>query len=441
MLTAEQEIANTDYRIVITAPESDFVPAFFSTWGQSLLYAFILAIVISIAGSWIIRRRLSKLHNLSSAFEEMVTGNLDIRLAESKDEIGTVARDFNAFLGSLGKSMKTIAESVENGTDINRNLVLASNESVSAVTQINASLDSNREHMRSLDESVETSSDAIVRITDAFTRLDNAIGKQRSMVKESSLSVSDMKKAISEMTTESQKRQKSFHTLEEITRTSSQSLEETEQAFVSQIESRMQDISEMNEMISQVAEQTNLLAMNAAIEAAHAGESGKGFTVVAEEIQRLANETAENAGNIASVINQMQEGITQTGQNIRSSISAFKSIETESSTVTNSFNEMIDSLGSISGTGDQTLSAMTELETYTDKIGEASVDMTEKIRVLSGEAGNMRQQSTELTSGTDEVSIGSADILQSMEKLRTLNEEFSRIFKSIVANLAQFHLT
>ena len=185
----------------------------------------------------------------------------------------------------------------------------------------------------------------------------------------------------------------------------------------------MANIDKINEMvtiINGISSQTNLLSMNAAIEAAHAGDAGRGFAVVAEEIRKLADISSTHVKEIKISINGILKGIQKTDENIESTNRAFTLISDEISDVVGALTEILSSTEELSVGGKQILEAMTALSDISTQINSGSNEMKKGSEHAAGSMSNIKQISCEVSSGMDEAVSGTDEVNRAMEDITQL---------------------
>jgi len=183
-----------------------------------------------------------------------------------------------------------------------------------------------------------------------------------------------------------------------------------------------ESLQDVVEVISAISSQTNLLAMNAAIEAAHAGDSGKGFAVVAEEIRRLSEETANNSHTISEGLSRFFEEIGAAGAANKHIEAAFTRIGQEIETTRNAFDEI--------------LSGMRELSVGTSDINNAAAELVGSSRHMSGSINGMHEMITDNTASIEAVRQKTAIVLT---RLDTISGSFADILgrAGVVRELGQ----
>lgn len=324
------------------------------------------------------------------------------------------------------QAMSSAREGLHTGSilvDESEGMAKATNTIGEGVSRMKDDLDAlNREVGRTVD-----SNDGIATATKEITR---ATERNRSMTMAASAAIEEMIASIGSMSEVSRRNRESVETLAKSIAGGRESAEASAVSIDALAESG-DSLQEVVEVIGAISSQTNLLAMNAAIEAAHAGESGKGFAVVAEEIRRLAEETAENSKIIADGLGGLFKKIGEVQASNRVIGEAFVSIGSETERTRSAFSEISAGMEELSvGTGDINRSVA--------DVVTASREMSDSVTRIDGMLASnhtameaIRSRSSSSLEELDRVSAEFEDIHARAGRVRDLGIRGDEVIRSL----------
>ncbi|HRW25789.1 MAG TPA: methyl-accepting chemotaxis protein, partial [Spirochaetia bacterium] len=270
----------------------------------ALVAADLIVFVVSLL---ILSNVTARMREVSSGMQNVSSGEADLsrRIEMRKqDELGQMAGFFNTFVDKLAGIMVRVKAEIGSLGDGMVQLASNTEETAGAIRQITANIESLKLQSINQSASVTESSATVEQIAKNIERLYRLIERQSEGVSSSSSSIEEMVASIQSVTANIERMGSYYEKLLGKSDAGRGAIE-TVVKQVRDIDAQSENLQAANQLIAGIAAETNLLAMNAAIEAAHAGEAGMGFAVVADEIRKLA----ENAAVQSKTIGQTIKGI------------------------------------------------------------------------------------------------------------------------------------
>ena len=355
----------------------------------------------------------------------------------TKDEIGSLSRNLNLFLDGLSASILSIKEISKSNIDSKDKLIEAATEATSSTTQISANTASISNQIENLDMRITESSGSIGRIVAGIADLDTQAAGQGAMVEEATASVTEMLSSLENMSRTTEKSRASSEDLVLVAERG-RAVFEAASTRIGEIPQNIGVIREMATVIQNIASQTNLLAMNAAIEAAHAGDSGRGFAVVADEIRKLSEASTTSSRDIAESIKGIVSKIDEATKANSGTQDAFAAIEERIKDVAKSMVEINSSIGEIQTGSKQILEAMVDLQEKSLSIKAGSRSMEEGSAEIKAMMADLGRISCEVTTNIGEIAHGLEDIEASIRSVGSLSEDVSSGSARLDAEVSRF---
>lgn len=299
-------------------------------------------------------------------------------------------------------------------------------DSVYTATRINGSVLTIHEQIEKLEEDILSSMAAVEEITRTIESFGQQITTQSSSVMQTSAAIEEMDASIKSVRSITGKKRESITSL--VTRTVEGKTQMEEMGhIVQEVNDSIDTIHQITGVINNIAAQTGLLSMNAAIEAAHAGDAGRGFAVVAEEIRNLSESTTENSRLIAGSLKTIIANIKNVMEHSARNLDIYSDIVNESNEIANAFSEIH--------------AATEELEEGSGEIVNATQTLQDISALIKQGSGEIETSAIDLRNNIQEIVEKGSSTANETTRIASVTQSLNMLFQDISENFLNYDST
>ena len=410
-----------------------------------ILQIILIMAIITIASATIISLLMTMtlvkpIKEVDEAVNEIASGNADLtnRLEiKTKDEVGSLVKGFNTFVEKLQSIISEIQDSKEDLSIVESDLSKSVQDAASVITEILSNIESIATQVQNQSNAVSQTSSAVEEIAENINSLETMIQNQAGGVASASTAVEQMIGNISSVNNSVEKMADSFGKLES---SSTNGIEQQKlvDRQILEVAEQSKTLQDANHAIASIASQTNLLAMNAAIEAAHAGESGKGFAVVADEIRKLSETSTSQSKKIGDELRLIMETINKVVEASAKSKESFSQVSTLIEDTDELVHQISGAMEEQQHGSKQILESLKLMNDSTTEVRNASLEMKEGNKLILDEINHLQNTTTVIKDSMNEMSTGAKSMNTTSAMLSDLSSKVHQSIQKIGQEIDQF---
>lgn len=365
-----------------------------------------------ILGTILAKQSVRSLKGLATAADRISAGDLTTQVqAKGRDEVAHLARSFQVMVGELGKIIAGVRESVLTVSHHAEQLSTSAEETTRATEQIASSI---QEVAEGAGQQVQETADMAAVVEQMVAAMDQIANNAQLVAlssQESAVLAEQGSVAIKDVIAQNNVVSQSMVRLSQL---------------ITELGQRSAEIGQIVEVITGIADQTNLLALNAAIEAARAGEQGKGFAVVADEVRKLAEQAAQAAKQIALLVDRTQHDTER-------AIETMKAGSTEVA----SGSQLLESAQAIL---EKIFAAVGQVAEQIQEVSAASEEMAANTDRVVGGAKNISVIAESTSAGTENIAAATQEQTATMEEIAAAAQMLTELAYNLEQAVARFKL-
>lgn len=380
---------------------------------KSMGITIAIAIVIGIVVSWLFSRHISlPIRKVAAQASFIAAGNLNMEelRVKNRDEIGTMASDFNVMSANLRTIISQVSDVSHTVASTSEELTASADQTMQASLMIAESITEVASGAETQSEQAQGSYAVVEQITQGIGRISDRIDQVTELVASASDTVSKGSRIISSTVEQMRLVEQKVDVSGEVVNT---------------LATKSQEIHSILTLITDIARQTNLLALNASIEAARAGEHGRGFAVVADEVRKLAVQSANAVSKVSGVVNEMQLGTQEALRTVQEGTTAMKDGIVLVHEAGGTFAHILSSIQEVSVQANDVAAAIraitagtAEMVTSIQEIKVATATISDKTQDVAASAEEQSASMEEMTASSTMLAQTAADLQNIVGKFK-----------------------
>lgn len=375
----------------------------------AILVTGIIAIIVTIIFTRSIVRPIKEVNN---QLKDIAEGEGDLTkeiYVKSQDEIGDMAMEFNKMLQTLRTMLSRVNHTTEQVAVASEELLSSSEQTASATNQVTISIQKMAKAAEVQGKDTEESAETVGEITSGIQQIVNSIDTVAEVANETMSQANIGNEYIQKVVGEV--RNMHAATVDTI-------------EMMNKLSNHSDEIGKIIDVITGISEQTNLLALNAAIEAARAGEHGKGFAVVADEVRKLADQSSNSANQISQIIKYIQRDIIKASDMASDANSVAKNGLILAEETGKSFEKIAKSIKNVSGQTEDLSTITEELFASVEQVNISIEKIAQLAKANSANSNEIACASEEQLATVEEVTSSANALANMAEELRELVNGF-----------------
>lgn len=437
-----------------------------------LLLAFIASIVIgagvSLAVRNIVKNVIVPIEELGKTAEVIAEGDLTHNVTvNASGEVGKLVESFKKMVDNLKKVIVSVTKSVNDITELSKNLALNTGQAGISIEQVAAAIGDVARGTSEQTSFISNNMETVSQVSSGVSQIAMGAKGQASSISVTANMLNQMAGSIQEVARSAQNVAQSAGRTKETADKGEKAVALTIDGIsgvktkvfetavrIKELGDHSQKIGEIIRVIDDIAEQTNLLALNAAIEAARAGEHGKGFAVVADEVRKLAERSGKATKEIADLITTiqfltsgavagMEQGTGEVEQGVSLALDAGNALKEIIQTVEETYmqiNNISAAVEEISASSEEVVKAIHNVSAITQQSSATSEELTAAGSTMNSLMENVLSITRASSTVAQDVAASTEELTASVEEISTTSETMAKMAEDLNKLVAKFKL-